>query len=401
MSGIASRLNAPSTAMDDVSITVGDQTWTPWQQIVISASCENLPRQFQLTGTPEFLSGPGALNGTRPGQACTIKIGNDVVITGWIDRRVMSAGPREHQIVLTGRGLTRNAVDCSIDLTDTTTKIKGGMINEPTLLSMAQDLCHSYGIKVVSNVADLGIPILGYQVHLQDSPFDAIERVARYAGYLVYENALGQMVLDRVGTRSHASGFTVPGNIEYIQSERSVADRFQTYYVTWMTVDSLGEFSPLTARIVPVIDPTFTEKRIKVIISEQIGSPVATEADGFRLGNLTAQQRGNWEMGRRYGRSQAVSLTCDSWRDSAGKLWEPNMLATIDAPAVDIANANWLIGSVAFRKDASGTHADIVMMDPLAFTPEPVPLNLFNNELAHTPLTSQNPAPASTTSPPK
>jgi len=44
----------------------------------------------------------------------------------------------------------------------------------------------------------------------------------------------------------------------------------------------------------------------------------------------------------------------------------------------------------------SGTHADLVMMDPLAYTPEPVPLNLFNNELAHTPLATQNPAPAST-----
>ena len=104
----------------------------------------------------------------------------------------------------------------------------------------------------------------------------------------------------------------------------------------------------------------------------------------------------NWEWGRRLGRSQAASITCDLWRDTAGNLWQPNYLAPIEAPAADITGANWIIGSVTYRKDASGTHADLILMPPLAFEPQPNPLNLLDNEIAGTPPTSQSPAPPST-----
>lgn len=91
----------------------------------------------------------------------------------------------------------------------------------------------------------------------------------------------------------------------------------------------------------------------------------------------------NWEYARRIGRSQAINLTCDSWRDTAGMLWQPNRLAPIDAPALKITNAQWIIGTVTFRKDQSGTHADLALMPPDAFNPEPSPIYLFDAEIMH------------------
>jgi hypothetical protein len=44
----------------------------------------------------------------------------------------------------------------------------------------------------------------------------------------------------------------------------------------------------------------------------------------------------------------------------------------------------------------TGTHADLILMPPEAFTPEPNPLNLFDAQLANSPQTSQAPAPPST-----
>ena len=103
---------------------------------------------------------------------------------------------------------------------------------------------------------------------------------------------------------------------------------------------------------------------------------------------------------RRIGRSQAFRLTCDSWRDSAGKLWQPNKLAIINAPAHKLVNQKWIIGTVTFRKDQSGTHADLTLMPPDAFMVQPGVLNIADAQITAQPSASQDPKPPSPQDPP-
>jgi prophage tail gpP-like protein len=377
---------------DDVTIQVGSNRFVGWQTVSISRSCESMPNNWSLTASAEFLQG-AALAGTRPGQSCLIYIGSDLVITGWIDRRSIPIDAHNHQVTLSGRGITRNLVDCSADLLNDA-GIRGGQINGANTLDVATKLCKAYGITARSAVADLGTAIPSFQVPLGETPYQIIESVARYAGYLVYEDELGRLVLDRIGTTTHASGFTLPGNVEAINSERSVDQRFSQYVVVYSGVDQTSDLAGLADQRANVLDPTLGEHRVRIIVSEQIapapGAQQTIDNDGI------AKQRANWEMARRIGRSQAASITCDSWRDRKGMLWTPNWLATIDAPAADISKATWIIGSVSLRKDMTGTHADLILMPPEAFTPEPNPLNLFDAQLANSPQTSQAPAPPST-----
>lgn len=376
---------------NEVSIQIGPHRFAGWQTVAITRSCESMPNTWSVTASTEFLQGP-ALAATRPGQPCAIFIGNDRVITGWIDRRAIPIDAHTHQVTISGRGITRNLVDCSADLV-TDPGLRGGMINGASTLDVAQKLCKAYGITVRSATQDLGPAIPSFQVPLGETPYQVIESVARYAGYLVYEDQTGALVLDRIGTTQHASGFTLPGNIESINAERSVDQRFSDYLVVWSGVDQLSDLGALGNRRASVTDATLGEHRLRIIVSEQIApSPGAAQVDNDAI----AKQRANWEWARRLGRSQAASITCNSWRDSNGTLWTPNRLAPIEAPKADITGANWIIGSVTFRKDMSGTHADLVLMPPDAFNPEPNPLNLFDNELANSPQTTQAPAPPST-----
>jgi prophage tail gpP-like protein len=381
---------------DDVTIQVGSNRFVGWQNVSISRSCESMPNNWSLTASAEFLQG-AALAGTRPGQSCLIYIGSDLVITGKIDRRSIPIDARNHQVTLSGRGITRNLVDCSADLLNDP-GIRGGQINGANALDVAAKLCKAYGITARSAVADLGIAIPSFQVPLGETPYQIIESVARYAGYLVYEDVFGRLVLDRIGTSQHASGFTLPGNVEAINGERSVDGRFSTYVVVYSGVDQTADLGGLANRRATILDDTLGEYRLRIIVSEQIAP---TPAGQQTIDNdAIAKQRANWEKARRIGRSQGASITCDSWRDSSGNLWTPNWLATIDAPAADISNATWIIGSLSFRKDMSGTHTDLILMPPDAFSPEPNPLNLFDAELANAPQTSQAPAPPSTNTPP-
>ena len=369
---------------DDVAIRVGSTDFKGWQSVNVTCSCESIPNSFQLTASTEFLQDRAALENTRAGQACQIRIGSDLVITGCIDRRSIGIDARSHQVTLSGRGITRNLVDCSADLFNDP-GVRGG-ITANSMLDLAQKLSKAYGITVISAVPDLGGPIPYVVVNLGETPWQVIESVAAYTGYLVYEDPFGRLVLDRVGSQRMASGFTLPGNIEAIGAERSADQRFSDYVVVWNSTNSLSEQNALSNQRWHETDPGVGQYRLKITVSQQ-------NAPGNPNFGMTLAR---WQKARFIGRSQAAQITCDSWRDTSGRLWTPNWLATVEAPIADITGAVWVIGTVTYRKDMSGTHADLVLMPSEAFSPDPSPLNLWDAELLQKAPTSQNPAPPST-----
>jgi prophage tail gpP-like protein len=398
MSASAVTLGGP----DEVTIQVGPTRFQGWQTVSITKSCETMPNSWALTASAQFLGDDKALAGTKPGQACLIYIGSDLVITGWIDRRSISIDAHNHTIMLSGRGITRNLVDCAADLVNDPA-LKGGQTNSTSLLDLAQKLSNAYGITVRMGVAgmDPGVAIPQYQVRLADTPYSIIESAARYAGFLVYEDSKGLLVLDRVGTQAHGSGFSLPGHVESMNAELSVDQRYSQYVVVWSGVDQYLQLGALINQRATKEDSNVGEHRLKIIVSEQVapspGSPAIQPDPGAQ--DAIASQRANWEWARRIGRSQAVSITCDSWRDTKNVLWTPNWLAPIEAPAAGVAGVTWVIGTVTYRKDMSGTHADLILMPRDAFEPDPNPLNLFDVQLMSAPRVSQSPAPL-TTNPP-
>ena len=253
---------------NEVSIQVGSTQFRGWKTVSITKSCETMPNSFALSASTEFMQGP-AIAGTRPGQPCQIFIDQNLVITGWIDRRTITADGHNHGVTISGRGITRNLVDCSADLVNDP-GLKGGMINAANTLDLATRLCKAFGITARSAVADLGIPILPFQIALGETPYEIIESVARYAGYLLYEDQNGNLVLDRIGTQSMASGFTMPGNIEAISAERSEDGRYSHYIVVYYGINTLSETAPLGNQRAIVIDKTMPEYRPLIRVSAQI-----------------------------------------------------------------------------------------------------------------------------------
>jgi prophage tail gpP-like protein len=78
-------------------------------------------------------------------------------------------------------------------------------------------------------------------------------------------------------------------------------------------------------------------------------------------------------MVRRKGRSQAIRVTCDSWRDSAGTLWQPNFTVLVDIGALASSLVPWVISEVHFMVDGDrGTVCDLLLMPRDAFQPQPI-----------------------------
>jgi prophage tail gpP-like protein len=374
---------------DEVSIQVGNRHITGWQTVGITRSVEAIPNSFQVTCADQFPEDPARVV-FYPGQAgeeLTLRIGPDLVITGYADRYAIQVGPRQHEVIISGRGKTQDLVDCSADVLKSE-DLKGASLSAPNLRTLAQRLCKPFGLTARSAVEDLGKPIPTFTVAIGETSYEILERIARYAGYLIYEDETGNLVLDRVGTAKMASGFTMPGNIESATSTLAIDGRFSDYAAVWQSVNAYVEINPVSNQKAAAHDPTMPRYRPRIIVSEQ------TDND-----QTLAQRRMDWEMNRRIGRSQSINLTCDSWRDTAGRLWTPNRLAKISAAALKLVDQEWIIGNVTFRKDQSGTHADLILMPPNAYAVEPAPLYLWNRELEQMPPTSQTPNPAGTSSP--
>jgi prophage tail gpP-like protein len=379
MSGASNGASAPQPN-NDLTIISNGVKLGGWKSIRVTRGIERMPSDFDISLTERY-PGQASQVSIRPGDACKVMIGNDLVLVGYIDRLMPSFSATSHEVRIQGRGMCEDLVDCSLSGDN----LNGMQIVTSSLLDLATKLAAPYGITVSSLTGD-NVPVrtkgstvpLQFNAVLTESPYEVIERVARFAHVLPYEGTDGNLILANVGAGKMASGFAQGTNVQTAAVAFTMDERFSIYLPTLMSTNFYGQegiggivYQPaydqgVSQRTRPDGKPRF---RQRIIVSEQWDYDVPL-----------SQERAQWEAARRWGRSQAVRLTCDSWRDSAGALWTPNFFAPIDLPALKLQQIGqpWIISEVSFNRDAQrGTTADLVLMPKEAFTLEPTILQPF------------------------
>ena len=357
---------SPTVDPNQATLILDGAQFTGWQEIAVTRSLETMPSSFTILMTdPDDVAGT-AITGAI-GKAFQLKLGADLVLSGYIDRYSPFLRPGARGVRLQGRSTCADLVDCSID----ETKLPGMQISGGTLAAIAAVVAKPYGVAVKSQSAGNNLTIPQLNVGLGERPFQLIERVARYEGVIAHDDETGALVLDAVGSTTMASGAVEGVNVQAASVTLSMDQRYSDVavyqFTNWTSFDIAALPAPALAK-----DQGVPRYRRLVEASEQI-------APGLGL----AQQRANWEVARRYGRSQALSVTLDGWRDSAGKLWQVNALMSVDIPHVRVAGVTWLIAQVTFhRSGRTATTADLLLMPKEAFTPEPTLLFPFDPEIA-------------------
>lgn len=357
---------------DDLTITLGDLDITGWTDVRVTRGIERLPSDFNLGMTELY---PGELDKlvAVPGASCRVRLGGDPVITGYVDHFVPSISAGAHSIQINGRSKCADLIDCAAEW-------PGGQISNQTVLGIAQRLASVYGpsingvaegIPVTTDVTDL--PILPQtNLMLGESAFEIIDRMARFSAVLAYDLADGSLFLTRAGTRRAASGFAEGMNVQRAYIDFSANLIYSDYNAYIQSVDTYTDLGQAGNRLAPAKDINCKRHRMMVIISE-----------GGGLGNDIAVKRAQWESARRFGRSKVIHVTTDSWRDSAGALWEPNTLVPVYLPRLKFQSEDMLIAEVTFLKNSySGTTAELILMDPSAFLPQPINLTPLYGEFS-------------------
>jgi len=359
---------------DTLTLLVGGQGLRGWQETRITRGLERCPSDFDFSLTERF-PGQAASVIAEPGQTCEVRIGSDVVLTGYLDMLAPEINVRGHQVRAQGRSKCSDLVDCSAVLPNMA-------VNVSSLAQLANDLCKPFGITVSqpdgpgSPLVSIGGGVPPFNIALGETPFEIIERVGRWNRLLAYDDTAGNLVLAKVGTKTAASGAVQGKNVQTASVAFRKDERFTVYLPAMFSTETLSDLNSALGtananRLPPVEDAAaFANQRRadgqpryrpKFVVSEQ------------QLENVNlAQARAEWEKSRRYGRSQAVNVTLDSWRDSAGALWAPNTLVPLDLPVLKVVGVTWLVSEVTYRRGRDGTLADLVLMPPEAFAPEPI-----------------------------
>lgn len=344
---------------DVVTLTVNEKKIYGWHSVRITRGIERFPSDFDL-GLMDYYPGIEGKQLVVDGMPCQICIGDDPVITGYVDDWEPAIYRSRHEVRATGRSKCQDLVDCSAEWPN-------NVINSSNALEISSRLASYYGISVSTDVNDL-VKVPQFTINWGESPQEIIERVSRWSALLYYDTPDGNLLLTRVGTRRAASGVSEGVNVEQAYYRSSKSDRFSDYVGVSMSVSPIAGYSPDSAydavTLATARDPEAAEMRYRkriVIVESTL------------MASQQAQRAIDWEMNRRYGRSKQLTVTIDSWRDISGKLWEPNTLIPVHLPTLSssLTNTELLLSEITFMRDENGTHARMTLMPPEAFTVQP------------------------------
>lgn len=342
---------------DELILTVSGRNIQGWDDVRVTRGIERLPSDFDL-GLMDYFPGSDAKQLVREGEPCQVRLGDDLVMTGYVDQWSPMISGSRHEVRATGRSKCQDLVDCSAEWPN-------NVINASDALEIASRLAQPYGIEVTSDVTDFAT-VPQFTLNWGESPQEIIDRVSRWSALLYFDQPDGNLLLTRVGTRQAASGIAQGKNVENAYFRASMDERFSDYVGVSMSMTPAAELSPSESygavTLATARDPEAAKMRYRkrIVIVEST------------MTSLDLSQRCiDWEMNRRYGRSRQLRVTLDSWRDSAGRLWEPNTLVSITLPVFGLHDEAWLLSEVTYLRNDQGTHAQLTLMPPSAFAVQP------------------------------
>jgi prophage tail gpP-like protein len=353
---------------DDVSIVIGSTAWGGWERVSITRGVETVPAFFSLIGTERYPDSGNEVD-IKPGSPAVVRIGGDTVITGYAERIMRRLSTEEHSVTLRGRSKLADLVDCS-------GFTQQWQFNNLTLLSMARIVCQPFGISVSAPDGD-SAPIPSWMLVLTETGYEFIEEISRWAQKLPYDDENGNLVLAALGDNAHSSGVAEGQNVQEFESVADVSQVYSTISAIYQDTSILEDGGGTTD--IPYLKDPSTGKPIQAVDNHL---PPRSDGQARYRPLLIISEQGNgmnnvvpkrvaWEMARRWGRSQEVRVTVDSWRDSGGTLWTPNWLVPVELPSAKLGQATLLITQVTYLRDAEGTRAILTLMPPEAMAPMP------------------------------
>jgi prophage tail gpP-like protein len=341
---------------DQLTIRTGGKTLEGWlTSSVIRDIDAGPPSRFTISLTERF---PNSDNSAVivPGSACQVYLGSNIIITGYIDNYLPTYDARTHRVVIEGRSNTEDVVDSSY--VGPPWGFSSGASLKTTIAAILSQQTPNVGLSFLAPDQPLPTgPAQAYQVTFGESVYSVIESLCRMCQLLLYDDENGNLVINTVGTTRAGSSLVEGQNVEAAAVRVDWSQRFHNLYI-----GAAGQI-PGAAIANSIfgsaqVDQQIRTSRSKIVLMDHYPSPALV------------QQRANWEMNRRIGRSLMTQVTVTGWRDGAGNLWKVNTVVGVQLPTLKI-NSDLIIAACEYDRDENGTRTVLTCMPGSALKPAP------------------------------
>lgn len=337
--------------MDKVILKAAGNAYEGWQKVRINRSLTAMAGTFDLELTWQFQGDTKAyddfIDGLLTGSECTVDIGKDRLITGYLDDFIPSYDDETITISVTGRDKTADLVDCSVVQ-------QSGQFKNQTLMQIAVIVSAPFGISVI-NETDVGAAFEQVMVEQGETAHEFLTRLAQQRGVLLTTNGLGQLVITRASKKRGEVALKLGINIKAGRGRFSRKQRFSEYIVK---ATGLGWGDDQPVENVGGISATITDKNVKryrplVIVNDEV-----TTAAGASL-------RGQWERQRAISASNTAEYTLTGWRNpNTGNLYQLNRVVPVTDNIMKI-NKDMLISNILYSEDNdTGRLVVLSVVDP-------------------------------------
>ncbi len=296
----------PSTK--DITLSVQGVEYKHWKAITITKSLMQFAGSFSLTVSNRF-SDKNEDWKVYLDQKCTVKLGEEQVIEGYIDEIPISYNQKSFNIVFNGRDKTADLVDCSYDIL----QYPGEFLNQ-TALNIIKKLCNPFGINVAIKEQttikigqtfiseDLVTIIKKYKVNAGAPVFEEINKICQKFAVLPVSFGDGKLTLIRAGTDKTKDGLEDGVNIKAASYNQSNRNRFGKYQV----LGQKQQKNKWTQEVSTKIEASFFDNHIR---------PARTLVirDSSLRDNGAAKARAAWEMRIRAGQSRPLVVVVQDW----------------------------------------------------------------------------------------
>ena len=381
---------------NQVRLVVGGQEYGGWKSVKVEAGIERQARSFDLEVTDRWPGQTTVPRRIRPFDACQVFIGDDLVLTGYVDATPIRYDGRTVTVSVRGRSKTADLVDCSpVDLGKASSSASAGSSNpwsnsvgkvsssarvvsaaatgvngwrNAKLETIAAALAVPYGVRVLAEI-DTGAPLPEHQVQVGETVFESIDRMMRIRHVLSTDNANGDLVFIDAGSAGKArSALELGANILDGACDLDFKDVFSRYVVKGQragTDDDFGEHAneaegddddqaefeggtnDTGAPVTESVDDA-RSKRMRLKVFKQCGHA----DDG------TCADQALYERAHRAAKALETTYTVAGWRQADGSLWVHNQLVRVRDPLIDF-DQEMLIAEVHYELDASGLRTQL------------------------------------------
>ncbi|WP_127958110.1 phage baseplate assembly protein [Serratia microhaemolytica] len=339
---------------NDVTLRVNDREWRGWTSISIAAGIERLARDFTVEITRQW---PGAEEvgqlqpKVKAGDAVTVLIGADPVMTGYVDATPVRYDAQRVSVSIVGRSKTADLVDCSAVV---------GQFTDRTFAQIASELVKPFGLKVI-NRGIPSTPIIGLQADHGELVIDVLDKMMGLQQVLAYDNEQGDLVLSQVGAERCVTALVLGENILSCDAELSVKERFSVYQVAGQRAGDDEDYGEVTTTSILAKNADSAIKRHRPLVIKQVGNATGE----------TVIDRSHFEMVRRKARTDEVTYTVQGWRQGNGALWQPNQLVSVFDPVLGFNYRTLLIAEVTYLQNEQGTTTQLRCGPADAYLPKP------------------------------